>query len=520
MSLGTLSSRILGLARDIVLAAFFSRTVTDAFVVAFRLPNMFRRLLGEGSLAVSFIPVFVGQLNDGREDGEARARRLSDAIFTLLLSATSALSVAGFVFMQPLLSYLVGGQGYMAIPGKFEQTVFLAKIMFAYLFLVTAYAFFMALMNSLKKFFLPALAPAAFNFVLILFALIPSAWAEVPGTFLAWGVIAGGVAQVLIVAWPLWRQGYLPTLRIDFKAEGVKTVLQNMVPGLIGLGVLQLMSLINIQFASRLGEGSHSYIYWADRIMELPQSLIAVSLGAALLPTLSEVWSQSRHDEARQITQRHMRLIMFLSIPSAVGMWSLAQPIVEVLFMRGQFSVEDAELTATVVKIYAFLLVATSFHRVIVTSFYAIKNTWLPAVASVVALVAHVIIASMWVDKYGLAGLVASTTVSGILNVGIVLGAYRYFIGPVGIWPLVKSILHLSPAAITMGISVFWIYNLLWQMITLQNLPSLGLGRAVALFTAISAGVVIYFVVNKVIKQPDTAAVISLIKKRRQARRP
>lgn len=213
MSIGTMGSRLLGLARDMLLLAFFSRTVTDAFVVAFRLPNLFRRLLGEGSLSVSFIPVFVEVKT---KHGEESAQNLASSIMTLLLITTSILSILGVIWMEPLLTSLVGGEGFLKVPGKLEQTIFLARIMFSYLFLVTVYAYFMAILNALKYFLIPALAPALFNFILIVFILLPQSGSQVPGEMLSWGVIAGGVFQALLVAYKLYQLKYLPRLSLQW----------------------------------------------------------------------------------------------------------------------------------------------------------------------------------------------------------------------------------------------------------------------------------------------------------------
>ena len=261
MSLGTLSSRILGVVRDMVLAALFSRTVTDAFVVAFRLPNMFRRLLGEGSLSVSFIPIYIEKRTPGEGNDPAAAvkaaRDLANGMLTLLVIVGGVLSALGVIFMEPLMAALVGGKGFLAVEGKLETTIYLGRVMFSYLFLVTLYAYYMAIANSWKKFLVPAMAPALFNLTFILFALIPDqALGFHAGEYLAWGVLVGGCAQVSLVGHLLWRMNLLPRLRFrPWSVPGVKKVLLNMIPGMAGLGVLQLMGLVNVNLASRLPEG-------------------------------------------------------------------------------------------------------------------------------------------------------------------------------------------------------------------------------------------------------------------------
>ncbi|MEK6555511.1 MAG: murein biosynthesis integral membrane protein MurJ, partial [Bdellovibrionota bacterium] len=296
MSFGTLLSRILGMIRDMVIAAYFSLTVKDAFVVAFRLPNLFRRLLGEGSLAASFIPIFVEYLTlkkgmDANDPGtQDRARELANAVFTLLIIITGVLTALGLIFMEPVMKLLVSGDEYQNVPGKLEVTVQLSRIMFGFVFLVTLYAFLMSILNVYKKFFVPAVAPAVFNLLCIIFSVLPPF--EFIGDQLAWGVLAGGVAQLIMVVLPLMKMGEMPSITWHLGSRGVQMFFRNLLPSLLGMSVLQLMTLFNTNFASRLPEGSHSYIYFADRLLEFPLSLLSVSLGVALLPTLSSLWAQ------------------------------------------------------------------------------------------------------------------------------------------------------------------------------------------------------------------------------------
>ncbi len=514
MAAGTMSSRVLGMVRDILLAALFSRTVTDAFVVAFRLPNTFRRLLGEGSLSVAFIPVFVEQLHQD----PARARQLSQAIFALLLTVTSVLTVAGVVFMEPLLQLLVGGQEFMSVPGKFEQTVFLARIMFAYLFLVSTYAYFMAIANALGHFLIPALGPALFNLTFIIFALLPQSWSRLPGEWLAWGVTVGGLAQAALVAWLLKSLGFFPRWTWNWQVPGVALVLRNMIPGILGLGVHQLMALVNLNFASRLPEGSHSYIYWADRLLELPQSLIAISLGAALLPTLSQLWAEGKREEMLQTSSRYLRLLLFLALPSAVGLWLLALPMVQVLFVRGSFGLEDALATAQVVQIYALLLIVSSVGKVVVPGFYALKNTWLPAVVAAVSLVVHIVLASYLVASHGLQGLALSTALAGVVNMSLLLVFYRRMIGALHGAALLRALGPMLGALLLMAVVVHWGYQTLEAELLGWVLWE-NLARGLALGLVIPLGAVVYIGSCRLMGSPEALEVFNLLRQRLKRRR-
>lgn len=510
MSLGTLSSRILGMVRDMALAALFSRTATDAYLVAFRLPNMFRRLLGEGALSVSFIPVYIDQLvpkeGESEEETRDRANKLASGVFSLLLWVVSIVTVLGVLFMEPLIEFLVSGKGYAAIPGKIETTIVLGRWMFGYLFLVTQYAYFMGILNAHKRFLLPAIAPAFFNLVFIAFTFLPKSWGSVEGQTLAYGVLVGGFVQMAFVFFPLWKMGYLPRFRWRWKVGGVGLILKNMVPGLLGMGVLQLMGLLNLNFASRLPEGSHTYIYFADRILEFPQSILAISLGAALLPTLSQYWSEGKVDELLKVGQKHIRILLFLALPSAVGMYVLALPIVEVLFVRGEFDHKDAVLTAQVIQVYSLLLIFSGVHRVLVPNFYAIKNTWLPAVTTTIGLACHAVLAPLLMGDWGLQGLVFSMVISSMINLLILLMAYRKMIGPFALFDLFKSTLKLGPALVSLWLAIDFLYKILNTF--LPDWMGFNLGEALSLLLTIVAGVGIYFLVNMMVKQEETQDVL------------
>ncbi len=506
MAVGTFSSRILGFVRDRVMFHLFPQTVTDAFVVAFKLPNLFRRLLGEGSLSASFIPVYVG----ARASGEERARQVSNAVFTCVLAASIVISVACFVFMEQIVNFLVNDpRGYGAIPGKVEQTVYLSRIMIFYLVLVATYAFHMAVANTLGHFFVPAVGPTLFNFGLIIFTLFRFELGAYPGSSQAWGVIFGGVLQVAVVAWLLIKIGVLPRLTLHWRGPEVKQVFLNMVPGLFGLGVYQVMMIVNIKFAARLPEGVQSYIYAADRILELPQSLIAVSLGAALLPRFSDLHVAGDRGKFLAEANQAVRMLMFLSLPAAVGMWLLSLPITQVLFQSGQFKLEDSLATAQVVEIYAVLMLFSSLSRITTPAFYAMKNTWLPAAIAATVLLVHIFVGGYMVDTFGLKGLAMATSASSILNIIILQICFFFLIGPLGFGSIFVSILRLVPALAALGAFAVYVYPPVMEIV----------GREIALLSVISAGMVIYFAVATLCGSESAVKVTGVLTRRFTRRR-
>ncbi len=495
MAAGTFSSRILGFVRDAVMLSLFPRTVTDCFVVAFRLPNLFRRVLGEGALSVSFIPIYV----EARAHSSERAESLANAVFSIVSTLAVIISMACFVFMDPIIRALVDNpEGFASVPGKVEQTIYLARIMIFYLVLVSTYAFHMAIANTLGHFFWPSVGPTLFNIGLIIFTIIPYEWGSYAGSTQSLGVIVGGILQAGIVVWLLYKEKVLPKFTLRWRNPDVARVFRNMVPGLFGLGVYQVMTIANTYFAASLKEGAQTYIYSADRILELPQSLIAVSLGAALLPRFSELNTAGDKTKFLSEANQAVRMLLYLSLPAAVGMHVLALPIVEVLFMRGAFSAADARLTAQVVEIDALLLLFSSLSRVTTPAFYALKNTWLPATVAFFVLLVHIFLAPVLIAEFGLRGLAAATTFSGILNIIILQVCFSLMIGALGYGRILISVLRLTPGLLVMAVFCQAAYPWLLSVTT----PTLDgmVARTLSLAAVISAGMVVYFALTMVFK--------------------
>ena len=510
MAFGTMTSRVLGLVREMAFAAFFNRTITDAWTAAFRLPNLFRRLLGEGSLSVSFIPVFVeARLADPELDGQpsVRAKNLVNSFYTILLVALSVLTVLGIVFAEPVLNLLLDPK-YLEVAGKMELTVRFARIMFGFIFLMSTYAFFMGILNALGKYALAAMAPTFFNIAMIVSTLLPHHFFEVDGDGLAWGVLVGGLLQTLILVPSLMSKGYFPRLSFDWKNPDIYRIFRSMAGGFIGLGLMQVTTLVNMRFASHLGEGSISYIYWADRLLELPLSLVSVSLGTALLPTLAAMWSRKEAARMSDTTHFYLRLNLFVAIPSALGLYFLAQPIVELLFQRGHFSVEDTIATATVVQIYSLILVPTSCVRVLAPAYYAVKNTLFPALVSGFSLIVHVIIAPILMKNYGLSGLNFSTFVSSGLNFILLLGFYQRYITGFQLGHLaLQTLKFLIPGAGMAGSLLLYPF---WR----QLLPGNFVGHLLSLSLAMALAGLVYLGMATAMRLEENKATVERVYKK------
>lgn len=507
IALGTFSSRLLGLLRDALFGALFSRTVTDAWLVAFRLPNMFRRLFGEGALTISFVPFFVKEMGSDKE--LSSSQKLANGTFTLLMIILCTLTLLGIIFSRPLVMLIAGEEAFLSVPGKFELTVVMNQIMFVFILLICLYAYAMAILNALKKFVLPAFAPVLFNVAMIVSTLLPRFYPQLSNTVLAWGVVAGGFLQMSILIPSLIKVGYFPKFSYkDAFLPAVRNVFQKMMAGIVGMGVAQIAIIVNTRFAASLGEGANSWIFWADRILELPLSLFAVSMGTALLPTLSYLWSSGEKEKMVDTYHQNFRLVLFLAIPSAIGLYILAQPVVELLFYRGKFSHNDLINTALVVKIYAFGIISYSSVRVAAQAFYAIHNTLLPSVVSGVCLLIHFFAAPYFMAQWGLGGLIVSTILSATLNMICLMIAFKKYLGSLQIKKFFLSTSKFLIASSAMG----YFASTYYKVLALFHDSTFLRGLMVLIYVAVSF--LIYFIVSIVLHTEEAKPVWSNLKKR------
>jgi len=285
-------------------------------------------------------------------------------------------------------------------------------------------------------------------------------------------------------------------------------VFKNMIPGLLGLGVMQIGLVINTRFASSLEEGANSWVYWSDRVLELPLSLFAVSLGTALLPTLAAHWSRNEKAEMIETANKYLRMIFFVSVPCALGVWFLARPIVEVLFHRGKFSTYDVMNTSSVLMIYSAGILSFGGIRVIAPSFYAVKNTFYPAIVSATCLIVHYFVAQYLMKLYGIRGLAGSSMISSGLNFILLLIGFKIFIGDLMMGKFIKSIFKFSVAGAVM-VAVIQCYDIL-----LAYFGDFYIVKLICLFAIIGASVISYFYMTSLLKTEEYEQVFANIQRK------
>ena len=423
----TLVSRILGLVRDLVIARVFGAGLaTDAFFVAFKLPNLLRRLFAEGAFSQAFVPV-LAEYKARRGDAEARV--LVDHVAAFLALALFVVTLIG-VLAAPAIIY-VTAPGFAQAPGKFDLTVDLLRVIFPYIFFISLTAFAGGILNTYSRFAVPAITPALLNLSFIAFALWGAPHFDPPVKALAWAVFAGGVAQLALQLPALARIGMLPRFRLNFRDEGVWRILKLMAPAVLGVSIAQVSLVINVIFASFLATGSVSWLYYADRLMEFPIGLLGAALGTILLPSLSRHHADHAPEQYSGLLDWGLRMTLLLAAPAAAALALLAVPLVSTLFHYGAFGVDDVLATRRAVVAYSVGLIGLVMVKVLAPGYYARQDMRTPVRIAIATLVLTQIMNLAFVWPLAHAGLALAIGLGACFNAGLLLrgllkgGVYR-----------------------------------------------------------------------------------------------
>jgi putative peptidoglycan lipid II flippase len=505
IGIGTLMSRILGFIRDMVIARFFGAGLAaDAFFVAFRIPNLWRRLVGEGALTVSFIPVYSEYLD---QHSENETREFAHIAFTMAGLALLVLVLLGVVF-SPILVRMIA-PGFMETPEKFELTVALNRIIFPYLFFMGLFAVCMGILNSLRHFFAPAVAPIFLNISMILSVLLFSRFFEEPVMALAVGVLAGGAVQLLFQIPFLRKRRITFRFNFNFRHPGIKRVGSLMIPGVIGTAGYQIGVFIDNAFASFLPTGSISYLFFADRLIEFPLGLFAIAIGMASLPSLSSLVSQGRMEELKETFSFSFRLVSFISIPAMMGLIFLKTPIVHLLFQRGQFDYTATAMTVKALLCYSVGLWAIAGVRTLVPVFYSLQDTWTPMKIALICLGVKVTLNAILIVPLKHAGLALATSLSLILNLILLFRKLHPRLGGIDVNRIVGPLLRITLSSLLMGLLAYFICSFTdWsrQGQTLQKAGVLGVG--------VGAGIVAYFACSLLLKNEEALFLVRMVRRR------
>jgi putative peptidoglycan lipid II flippase len=426
----TLASRITGLVREqLIAAAFGASTATDAFQVAFRIPNLLRRLFAEGAFSQAFVPILAASR---ATDGDERTQALIDAVATVLLWALAVVCVVGVVGAPVLVWLMASG-----LPDDGQQSaVTMTRLMFPYIGCMSLVALSAGILNSWKRFAVPAVTPVLLNLCVIAAAwgLTPrfADWGLRPVYALAVGVMVGGVLQLVVQVPALRRVGVMPRLGLTLTAlrrawahEGVHRILKQMAPALLGVSVAQLSLLVNTQIASHLPAGSVSWLTYADRLMEFPTALLGVAMGVVLLPQLSAAQAQGDTARYSALLDWGLRLVVLLALPCAVALMVFPQPLVAVLYHYGHFSAEDVRQTVIALMGYGAGLMGLVGIKVLAPGFYAKQDIRTPVRIAITVLVLTQVLNAVFVPWLGHAGLALSIGLAALVNAGWLLTGLR-----------------------------------------------------------------------------------------------
>ena len=494
----TALSRILGFVRDIVIAAFFGTAVyAQAFVVAFRIPNLLRDLVGEGATNAALVPVLTEELH---KNGKESFLRLSQVLFNIMFVTLLGLTAIGML-ASPLIVRLIA-PGFLADPEKFRVTVTLTRVLFPFLFLVGLWAYAMGVLNSLGKF-----VSAAFGSCFLNMAMILSAVMFGENVFgLAFGVLSGGLLQFLIQLPSLQASGWKLRLTMEFDHPQARRAGILMVPRVLGACVYQFnvfISTILASLSSIVGEGAVAAIYYANRIWQLPLAIFGIALAQAALPTMSRHVAENDTEKMKETIQFSLKIVFFVLVPSSIGLMMLAVPITKVLFERGAFTSYSTSITSGALFFYAFGLVACGGLKVLANAFYATGDTRTPVKAAFYSVILNLVLnlALMWPLKVG--GLTLANSIAVTFNFAMLYMLLVKKLGDFGTAGILESFLKVTAASAAMAIAIKIL--MMW----------LGGYKIVSLALVISGGVAVFLIASYIFGVKELKDSIRWFQKRR-----
>ncbi len=505
----TFLSRILGLVRDILIASFFGSGMSaDAFFVAFRIPNLLRRLFAEGSFSVSFIPVFTEYLQNRSRD---EAFLLARIVLTFLVLILTIITILGIIFSPLIVRIIAPGFGGMG--EKYALTVLLTRIMFPYIFLVSVLALFMGILNSLRHFAAPAMAPVFLNLSMIAALVFLAPSMGTPTVGLAIGVIGGGILQLALQIPFLMDKGLSFAPKWNLWHPALKKIGMLMLPTIFGSAIYQINQLVGTLLASLLKEGSISYLYYADRLVQFPLGVFAIAISTAVLPSLSREAADGDLVRLKETLSHALRLTMFITIPAMIGLIVLRQPIIRLLFQRGAFDSDTTKMTAQALLYYSLGLWAFAALRVFVSAFYSLQDTKTPVKVAVVAMLANIVFSLILMGPLKHGGLALALSLASTLQLCMLIFLLRKRLGGIDGRVVMGSMVRCFLSSLVMGLCIYFLaLKLLAGSIT-RDIFTLALG----ILIIVCAGFVVYFISAKVLGSKELSSLIKALKVSRKS---
>ncbi len=475
----TMLSRVLGLVRDVVLANLLGASLmADVFLFAQKIPNFLRRLFAEGAFSQAFVPVLKDiQHNASKEMLLQFINRVAGTLGLILL----LIAIAGVLGSKGLVSSF--GFGFIDQPEKYNLANDLLKITFPYILFISLAGFCSALLNSVQRFAIPAFTPVLLNLSIIAAALFFAPGMEQPTRALAWSIFIAGILQLGIQLPFLWREGLLPRPRWGWADKGVKRVVKLMIPALFGVSVAQINLLIDTMLATSLETGSISWLYYSDRLLEFPLGVFGIAIATVILPSLSQQIAESSYQSYQRTLNWGLMMVLLIGVPAGIGLVLLAEPMLLTIFQHGSFTLQDAYRSSLSLAAYSIGLPFFMLIKVLATAFYARQDTKTPVKVGIIAMITNIVLNLLLYKPLGHVGLALATSVSAMLNAGLLFFYLRkkdYFT-PVTGWLKFSSQLVVACTGLVIVILYIIPEISVWQSAALTE-------RIADLITVITAG--------------------------------
>ncbi len=454
MTLATGLSRILGLVRDQLNAALFGAgMISDAFYVAYRIPNMFRDLLAEGALSSAFVPAFTDYINKG---GKEEGYRLANIVLSVLCILFSILIILVYLFTPLLIKVIAPG---FALEGV-RLAVLLTRILFPFIAFMGFATVIMGMLNSEGHFTVPALAPAAGNIVMIItgWQLCPLFSGKQEAQVLLWsfGALVSGLVQLLIQLPVIYKKGFKIKFSLNFREPGIRQMARVMAPAIFSNSIGQInVVFVNTFLASLLGAGVISYVYYGFRLMQLPIGLFGVAIATASFPMFASFISQGRTADAKETISASARLSLFITLPATLGLVTLSYRVTDLLFRHGNFTEEAARATSVITIYYALGLSLFSLNKILTPAFFALKRSAIPVLCGITAIVTNIFFSIMLMDSLNYAALPLANTLSTLINFLLLYYFLRKVLGPLGGKSILKTFWKVLLASSLMALIVW-----------------------------------------------------------------
>ncbi|RMH44842.1 MAG: murein biosynthesis integral membrane protein MurJ [Deltaproteobacteria bacterium] len=499
ISSATMLSRVLGLVREQLFAALMGATMfADAFVVAFRIPNLLRDLFAEGALSSAFVPTFKAELN---QHGPDAAYALANRVAGTLVVIVGALVLTGAVFAPHIVDAIA--PGFAVEPAKRDLTIELTRIMLPFLALVSAAAVAMGMLNAQDRFAAPALAPAMFNTATIAVgAALYATGVTGRGVAVGWsiGTLAGGFAQLGVQLPPLWRLGFRPRPAADLalRDPGVRRVARLMAPAVVGLAAVQVNIFVNTLFATS-ESGAAAWLNYAFRFLQLPIGVFGVAIATVATTRFADAAADRRRDDMADQLRQGLELVAFLTVPATVGLVLLGEPIIQLIYERGAFSPHDTAAVAAALHMYAIGLVAYAAVKVVAPAFYAVDRARVPMAASITAVAVNIALNVTLHPHFGYRALAFGTAAAAIVNFGILYAAFGRAVARAPHARLLAHLVRVGAAAAAMGAAVWACHAALVDAVGTETLAA----RATRTLAPIAVGVAAYATACWVLRIPQ-----------------